>query len=89
MSWQAGVSKLYMIQFFSPLLYNHFTRTTLKIQHLYCLEGVFTVSLHNNGSYSIVSYVFVVAGMCLPRRCLAMNIYSDFTIPVFGRHVTI
>jgi hypothetical protein len=33
--------------------------------------------------------MFVAAGMCLPSRCLAMNIYSDFTIPAFGRHVTI
>jgi hypothetical protein len=27
--------------------------------------------------------------MCLSSRCLAMNIYSDFTIPAFWRHVTI
>jgi hypothetical protein len=27
--------------------------------------------------------------MCLPSRFLAMNIYSDFTIPAFRRHVTI
>jgi hypothetical protein len=27
--------------------------------------------------------------MCLPSRCLAMNVYSDFTISAFGRHVTI
>jgi hypothetical protein len=32
---------------------------------------------------------FVVAGMCSPSRCLVMNVYSDFTIPLFGRHVTI
>jgi hypothetical protein len=24
-------------------------------------------------------------GMCLPSRCLAVNFYSDFTIPAFGR----
>jgi hypothetical protein len=28
-------------------------------------------------------------GMCLPSRCLAMNIYSHFTIPTFGHRVTI
>jgi hypothetical protein len=27
--------------------------------------------------------------MCLPSRCLAMNVYSDFTIPAFGRRVTL
>jgi hypothetical protein len=31
----------------------------------------------------------LAAGMCLQSRCLAMNVYSDFTIPAFGRHVTI
>jgi hypothetical protein len=55
---------------------------------LYCWEGVFTLPLHSNGSYSIVACVFVVAGMCLPSRYLAMNVYSDFAIPAFGRHVT-
>jgi hypothetical protein len=38
---------------------------------------------------SIVACLFVAAGTCLPRSCLAMNVYSDFTIPAFGRHVTI
>jgi hypothetical protein len=47
------------------------------------------VPLHRNGSLSIVACVFVAAGMCLPSRCLAMNVYSDFAIPAFGRHVTI
>jgi hypothetical protein len=47
---------------------------------------VFTAPLHSNGSYSIVACVFVDAGMCLSSRCLAMNVYSDFTIPAFGRH---
>jgi hypothetical protein len=36
------------------------------------------MSLHNNGSYSILACVFVAAGMCLQSRCLAMNVYSDF-----------
>jgi hypothetical protein len=44
--------------------------------------------LHSNESYSIVACIFVAAGMCLPSRCLAMNIYSDFIIQAFGRHVT-
>jgi hypothetical protein len=52
-------------------------------------EGGFTAPLHSNGSYSIVVCLFVSAGMCLPSRCLAKNVYSDFTIPAFGRHVTI
>jgi hypothetical protein len=50
---------------------------------------MFTVPLHSNGSYSIVAWVFLAAGMCLPSRCLAMNVYSDFIIPAFGHHVTI
>jgi hypothetical protein len=53
----------------------------LRKQRLYCWEGVFTAP--------IVACVFVPAGMCLPSRCLSMNTYSDFTIPAFGRHVTI
>jgi hypothetical protein len=35
----------------------------------------------------IVAYVFVASGMCLPSRCLAVNI-SGSTIPGFRRHVT-
>jgi hypothetical protein len=27
--------------------------------------------------------------MCLPSRCLAVNVYSDFAIPAFERHVTV
>jgi hypothetical protein len=26
--------------------------------------------------------------MCLPSRCLTLNVYSNLTIPAFGRHVT-
>jgi hypothetical protein len=40
-------------------------------------------------SLSIVACVFIAAGICLRSRCLAMNVYSDFTIPAFGRHVTV
>jgi hypothetical protein len=71
------------------LLYNHFVRTTKKTQPLYRWEGVFTAPLHGNRSYSIVACVFIGPGMWLPSRCLAMNIYSEFTIPAFGRHITI
>jgi hypothetical protein len=73
-------------QFFSNEL---FFITMQKTQPLYCWEGEFIAPLHSNGSYSIVVCVFVAAGMCLPSRCLAMNVYSDFTTPAFGRHVTI
>jgi hypothetical protein len=38
---------------------------------------------------SIVACLFVAAGTCLPRRCLAMNVYSDFTIPASRRHVIV
>jgi hypothetical protein len=71
------------------LPYNNFTRTTQKTQSLYCWEGVFIEPLHSNGSYSIVAYVFVAVVICLSGRCLAVNVYSDFAISAFGRHVTI
>jgi hypothetical protein len=74
---------------FRTLLYIYFTRTTQKTQPFYCWEGVFTAPLHSNGSYSVVTCVFSAAGMCLPSRFPTMNIYSDFAIPTFGRHVTI
>jgi hypothetical protein len=60
-----------------------------KTQPFYYWKGVFTAPLHSNGSYSIFACIFVPAGMCLPSRCLGMNIYSDFIIPAFWRHVTI
>jgi hypothetical protein len=60
-------------------------------KHSFSIVGkvCYTAPLHNNGIYSIVACVFVAAGMCLPSRCLAMKVYSDFAIPAFGRHVTI
>jgi hypothetical protein len=30
-----------------------------------------------------------LANRVLASRCLAMDVYSDFTLPAFGRHVTI
>jgi hypothetical protein len=38
---------------------------------------------------SIVVYIFVAAGTCLPSRCLTINVHSGFAIPAFRRHVTI
>jgi hypothetical protein len=67
----------------------NFTRTTQDTQPVYFWEGVFTTPLHINGSYSIVACVFVAAEMCLPSRCLAMNVTSNFAIPALGRRVTI
>jgi hypothetical protein len=64
-------------------------RTDRKHRFLYCCEAVFTALLHNNGSYSIIACVFIAAGTFLPSRCLAKNIYCDYAIPTFGRHVTI
>jgi hypothetical protein len=71
------------------LFYKHLARTTQKTQPLYYLEGVIPAPLHSNGSYSLVAFVFVAAGMCLPNRFLIMNVYSDFTIPAFVDHVTL
>jgi hypothetical protein len=48
------------------LLYNYSAGTTLKTQPLYCREGMFTASLHSNGSYSIIAWVYAAAGTCLP-----------------------
>jgi hypothetical protein len=76
-------------QFDLTLLYNHFARATQKRLPLYCWKSVLTALLHSNGIFSIVACVFVAARMCLPSRCLAIYVYSDFTIPAFGRHVTI
>jgi hypothetical protein len=50
---------------------------------------MFTEPLHSDESYSIVPCQFVAGGPCLQSLCLAMNVYSDFTIPVFGCHVTV
>jgi hypothetical protein len=88
-SWQAGISKLDSVLHNCILLYNNFARTTQKTQLFYCWEEVFTAPLHSNGSYSIVTCVFVAAGMCLPSRCVAINIYSEFSIPAFGSRVTV
>jgi hypothetical protein len=44
-------------------------------------------AIKQNKNTSIVACLFVAAGTCLPRRCLVMNVYSDFTIPTFGRHI--
>jgi hypothetical protein len=87
--------RLYSTTFYAAIanfgnhLYDHFARTMRKTQPLNCWEGVFTAPFHSNGSYSIVVCVFVSTGICLPCRCLEMNVYSDFTIPAFERHVTI
>jgi hypothetical protein len=60
-----------------------------EIEPLYCWEGVVTAPLNINGSYSIVAWLSVAAGICLPSRCLAMDVSYEFTIPAFGRHVTV
>jgi hypothetical protein len=33
---------------------------------------------------SIVARIFIAAGMCLPSRCLVMDVYSGFTIRLTG-----
>jgi hypothetical protein len=89
-SWQAGVSKLYSsLQAAELFLLATVARTTQKTQPLYCSEGLFTAPLRNNENYSIVACVFIIVGMCLLNSCLAMDVSSDFTIPDFGRRVTI
>jgi hypothetical protein len=74
---------------FGTRLANPCPCTTQKTQPLYHWDGLCTAPLHSNGSYLIVVCVFVVAGMRLPSRFLGMNVYCDFAIPAFRRHVTI
>jgi hypothetical protein len=83
------VSKLDLVLLIWTLLYSHFARTTQKTETLCCLEGLFIAPLHGNGSYSIVACIFIAVGVYLPTRCLAMNVYSDFSISASGRHVTL
>jgi hypothetical protein len=77
-SRQDGVSKLDSILLIWTL--NDFAQTVQKTQAIYCWEGVLTVLLHSNGSHSIVTCLSVAAGICLPSRCLAMDVSSDFAI---------
>jgi hypothetical protein len=63
------------------LLFRHFAWTTRKTQPLYCWEGVLIAPFHSNEMYSNWACIFFALGMGLPSRCLAMNVYSDFTIP--------
>jgi hypothetical protein len=74
-----SIKFLYSPQLNWNFLYNQFA-TTQKTQPLYCWGDLFTAPLVSNGSYSFVVCVFVAAGMCIPSRRLAMNVYSDFSI---------
>jgi hypothetical protein len=38
---------------------------------------------------NIFEFIFVAAGTCIPRCCIAMIVFSGFTIPTFRRHVTL
>jgi hypothetical protein len=85
----AGVSKLDSIRLRllkSILLHKHFARTTQKTQPLYCLEAVFTAPLHSKRK---------LFDCRLRIRCRenvfaeSLDVYSDFAVPAFGRHVTI
>jgi hypothetical protein len=49
---------------------------------------MFTALLRSNRSYWIAAYVFITLRICLRSRCLAANVYFDFTIPAIVRHVT-
>jgi hypothetical protein len=55
----------------------------------YCWEGGFTSPLPSNGIYSIVGCVLVTVVICLPSRCLIMDVSSDFTLLAFGHHVSV
>jgi hypothetical protein len=67
---------------------NSSARTTQKTQPLLLRRRV-SSPLHSNESYSIIACVFFVAGLCLLSRYVVMNVYSDFAVPAFWRHITI
>jgi hypothetical protein len=69
-------------------VHKYIARTTQKIQPPYFWERMFTAPLHNDGHNSSVAFVFVAVGIYLPSRCLARNVYFDFTIAAFRRHIT-
>jgi hypothetical protein len=50
-----------------------------KHRFLYCC--IYS-ALHNNGSYPIVACLFVVAGICLPRRC-QQQVYTSQYIYIY------
>jgi hypothetical protein len=83
----ADVSKLTQTIFF--VLFMTLRHGKRRKHSLYYWKGVFTAPLYSNGSYSIVSCVFLATGMSFPSSCLAIDASSDFTIPAFGSHVTI
>jgi hypothetical protein len=64
------------------------TEKIVSKQFFHCYRGVYTSRLHRNGSSSIIACVLISTGYCLPRRCLAINVYSGFAVPAFRRHVT-
>jgi hypothetical protein len=85
-----------LIPFLQPLL-NHPTADSRD--SLYYYSFGLASSLYSLGrpqqktSFSnnpfIITYVLVAVGICLPSRCLAMNVYSGSAIPAFRCHVTI
>jgi hypothetical protein len=85
---QAGTSKLDSFLDSSELFFVTTLHGPAQETQLLCWEDVFTALLHSNRGYLIVACVFVAAGVYLLSRCLAVNIYFDFTIPAFGRHFT-
>jgi hypothetical protein len=79
---------------FSPLPGSYPGRMASRISTPFSSTELFFITAlhgprrkHGSGSYLIVACVFIAAGLCFPSRCLAMNVYCDFTIPAFGRHV--
>jgi hypothetical protein len=77
--------------------YNTSAQTTRKTQLAYGWGGIFTAPLHSIGRGAgntentalLLMWAFISTWICLPSRCLAISVYSDFTIPAFGRHATV
>jgi hypothetical protein len=75
------------------------TSQTLSILCCNCQLRNLTHRKHRSLSYpreyicvaqqQVVYQEFISSVTCLPSRCLPMDVSSDFTIPAFGRHVTI
>jgi hypothetical protein len=83
-SWQAGVSKLGSPQLNSSL-HGPRGKHSLFIVGKACLQRR---CIATEVTRFLLAYL-LLRGICLPSRCLRVNVYSDFTIPALGRHVAI
>jgi hypothetical protein len=85
---QAHILVAWCLEIRLTLLNWTLARTTQKTYPFYCWEVVFTVLyIAMDAIRLLLGYSFTRE--CLLRRCLTMNVYSDYTIQVLRRHATI